>query len=394
MKIRSILSYLLLRCFPWLSKALFVLYRRFALLTVAKSASSKEAQKISGGVTSTNFDPSSKLLIVVPSERFHQASWTAGGGNYFYEIYESALENLSISKIDYFVFTDRDPIYDGFRNLADLLVDGEYTHCLALTESDPNCATSWNWDYFARILHRSWNGMFIGLATDSVYLLQQLRFSQFNKIYGRSLLIGIDVKPQYLYLSGSNYFGPVFLPISNKSINSIDEELSNYVSSEKQHDVVFSGKMYPYRIEALEELSFLNLNLGVNPHLNIDDDESEPTYIQYIRSLRLGRFALNLARAGGINKKQLKSRVLEAGLFGVPVLSDESELSGIFFELNQHFLSLTISEDSHHLSNFLQDNTAYERLVKDAQLKARSLAPSSFWKVVSESCLAYALNEK
>jgi hypothetical protein len=346
------------------------------------------------GVTAATFDPSSKLLIVVPHERFHQASWRAGGGNFFYEIYESALENLSISKIDYFIFTDGDSIYDGYHNLADLLVAEEYTHCFALTESDPNCATSWNWDYLAMFLAKMWNGMFIGLATDSVYLLQQLRFSQFNKIYGRSLLIGIDVKPQYLYLSGSNYFGPVFLPISNKSINSIDEELSNYISSEKQYDVVFSGKMYPYRIEALEELSFLNLNLGVNPHFNIDDDESESTYIQYIRSLRLGRFALNLARAGGIDKKQLKSRVLEAALFGVPVLSDESELSGLYFDLNQHFLSLNTSEDLDNLGNFLQDDAAYQKLAQDAQLKARALASSSFWKVVSESCLAYTLSVK
>ncbi len=394
MNIRSILSYLLLRCFPWLSKALFVLYRRFVLLTVAESASTKEAQKISHGVPTTTFDPSSKLLIVVPSERFHQSSWMAGGGNYFYEIYESALESLSISKIDYFVFTDGDSIYDGFRNLADLLVDGGYTHCFALIESDPNCATSWNWDYFARILDGSWNGMFIGLATDSVYLLQQLRFSQFLKLYKKSILIGIDVKPQDLYVPEYNYFGPVFLPISSKSIDWIDTELVNYVSPETKFDVVFSGKIYPYRVEVLKVLARLNLNLSINPHLNVDGNQYQSTYIQYIRSLRLGRFALNLARAGGIDKKQLKSRVLEAALFGVPVLSDESELSGMFFELNQHFLSLNISEDSHHLSNFLQDHTAYERLVQDAQQKARSLASSSFWKVVSESCLAYTLNVK
>ena len=394
MKIRSILSYLLLRCFPWLSKALFVLYRRFALLTVANGASSKEAQKIGDGVTSTTFDPSSKLLIVVPSERFHQASWTAGGGNYFYEIYESALENLSISKIDYFVFTDRDPIYDGFRNLADLLVDGEYTHCLALTESDPNCATSWNWDYFARILHRSWNGMFIGLATDSVYLLQQLRFSQFLKLYKKSILIGIDVKPQDLYLPAYNYFGPVFLPISSKSIDWVDTELVKYISPEKKYDVVFSGKIYPYRVDALKKVSRLNFNVSINPHLNVDGNLSRSTYIQYIRSLRLGRFALNLARAGGIDKKQLKSRVLEAALFGVPVLSDESELSGLYFDLNQHFLSLNISEDLDNLGNFLQDDAAYQKLAQDAQLKARSIASSSFWDVVRESCLANSLNAK
>lgn len=394
MKIRSSLSYLFLRYFPSLSKALFVLYRRFVLLTATKCATNKEDQAPFKDVTALTFDPSSKLLIVVPHERFQHASWKAGGGNYFYEIYESARENLVISKIDYFIFTDGDSIYDEFRNLADLLVDGEYTHCFALTESDPNSATSWNWDHFARILHKSWNGMFIGLATDSVYLLLQLRFSQFIKLYEKSILIGIDVKPQCLYLSEHNYFGPVFLPISNKSINLIDEELSNYVSSEKQYDVVFSGKMYPYRVEALEKLPFLDLNLGVNPHLNVDGNQSQSTYIQYIKSLRLGRFALNLARAGGSNRKQLKSRVLEAALFGVPVISDESELSGMFFELNQQFLSLNIFEDSHYLRNLLQDDAAYQKFAQDAQLKARSIASSSFWDLVSESCLAYTLNVK
>jgi hypothetical protein len=108
----------------------------------------------------------------------------------------------------------------------------------------------------------------------------------------------------------------------------------------------------------------------------------------------LGRFALNLARAGGIDKKQLKSRVLEAALFGVPVLSDETELSGLYFDLNQHFLSLNNSEGLANVGNFLQDDAAYEKFAKDAQLKARSIASSLFWDVVSESCLAYTLNAK
>lgn len=394
MKIRSTSSYLVLHYFPSLSKALFALCRRFALLAVTKSASSRDSQVLTKGVTTTTFEPSSKLLIIVPYECFHHASWGAGGGNYFYEIYESALENLTISKIDYFIFTDGDSIYDGFRKLADFLVDGEFTHCFALTESDPNCATSWNWDYFARILHRSWNGMFIGLSTDSVYLLQQLRFSQFLKLYKKSILIGIDVKPQDLYIPAYNYFGPVFLPISSKSIDWIDAELRNYVSPERKFDVVFSGKMYPYRVDALKEVSRLNLNMSINPHLNINSNQSQSTYGQYIRSLRLGRFALNLARAGGIDKKQLKSRVLEAMLFGVPVLSDEFELSGLYFDLNQHFLSLNISEDLDKLDNFLQDDAAYQKFAQDAQQKARSIASSSFWDVVSESCLAYTLNAK
>ena len=394
MKIRSSLSYLLLRHFPWLSKALFVLSRRFVLLTVTKSASNKEAQKIGDGVTTTSFDSSSKLLIVVPFERFHQASWRAGGGNYFYEIYESAVENLSISKIEYFIFTDGDSIYDGFRKLADLLVDGEFTHCFALTESDPNCATSWNWDYFARILHRSWNGMFIGLATDSVYLLQQLRFSRFLNLYKKSIMIGIDVKPQDLYIPKYNYFGPVFLPISKKSIDWIDAELANCITPKAKFDIVFSGKIYPYRVDALKQVSRLNLNVSINPHLNVDGNQSQPTYVQYIKSLRLGRFALNLARAGGTNKMQLKSRVLEAALFGVPVLSDESELSSLYFDLNQNFFSLNISEDSNNLSNFLQDDATYQKIVQAAQQKARSIASTSFWDVVSESCLVYTLNAK
>lgn len=384
------MSYLFLRYLPWVSIRLFSLYRHFALLNHDNQAA-RDCGYLSKKSTSATFDPSSSLLIIVPSERFHDASWKTGGGNYFYEIFESALENLPISKIDYYIFSNEINIYDDFRKLADFIVNGGYTHCLASTESDPGCATSWNWDFFAMNLQNLWEGMFLGLATDSVYLLQQLRFSHLNKIYDRSILIGIDVKPCYLYLSSHNYFGPVFLPISSKSINRIDDELANCDPVEKKFDVVFSGKIYPYRVRALRKLSRHNLNIGINPHLKVESNGSESTYLGYIKALQTGRFTLNFARAGGINKQQLKSRVLESSLFGVPVLSDESDLSGIFFNLNGHFLFFKITEDFYNLNIFLQDNDSYLRLARESQIEARSIASSSFWDVVNKSFLAYSL---
>ena len=332
------------------------------------------------------FNHISKLLIVVPEDRYLDKSWIPGGGNFYFEILQSAREQLKIDEISFFVFPKSNYQSQGFSNLLEVILSQNYTHCLASIETDPDDHKSWNWDDFGRKLNMFWTGKFIGLSTDSAYLLHQLRFSAFNSQYSNSLLLGIDVRFTNSYLTAEIFAGPVFLPISSKSIEvlSVQDAQTSVV---KKFDVVFVGKIYPYREPVLDYLSGLGLNLGINPHFKHNNHNEAPEFQDYIRALRMGRLALNLSRAGGIDLKQLKSRALEAPLFGTPVLSDDISLTSEYFRLNEEFLGFDYnSETIRSVLKVLDDEAAYQNLTIKAQLRAKSIASSAFWDLIQERC--------
>ncbi len=332
------------------------------------------------------FDHKSKLLIVVPEDRYLDKSWIPGGGNLYFEILQSAREQLKIDEINYFVFPKSNYQSQGFANLLEVILSQNYTHCLASIETDPDDHKSWNWDDFGRNLNMFWTGTFIGLSTDSVYLLHQLRFSAFNSQYPNSILLGIDVSLMNIYLTAEIFAGPVFLPISSKSIEvlSVQDAQTSVV---RKFDVVFVGKIYPYREPVLEYLSGLGLNIGINPHLKQNNHDEVPEFRDYIRALRMGRLALNLSRAGGVDLNQLKSRALEAPLFGTPVLSDDISLTSKYFRLNEEFLGFNYhSETIRNVLKVLDDEVAYQNLTVKAQLRATSISSSAFWDLIQKRC--------
>ena len=332
------------------------------------------------------FNLNSKILIVVPEERYLDKSWGPGGGNFYFEILQSAREQLKINEINFFVFPKSSYKSDGFADLLEVVVSQNYTHCLAPIETDPDDINSWNWDDFGKELYKYWKGKFIGLSTDSVYLLHQLRFAAFNKQYPNSILLGIDVCPTFGYLSSEIFVGPVFLPISSKSFEVLSI-LEEQTFSAREFDVVFVGKIYPYREPVLEYLSGLGLNIGINPHLQQNNLDEVPKFQDYIRALRMGRLALNLSRAGGVDLNQLKSRALEAPLFGTPVLSDDISLISAYFRLNEEFLGFNYHSDTiKSILKVLDDEVAYQNLTTKAQLRAESISSSVFWNLIQKRC--------
>lgn len=329
----------------------------------------------------------SKLLVVVSSELAETSRWDFAQGTYMFEILESAKEYLN-SQVELFVFRKEKSMITEFNRLERKLVEDRFTHLLASLESDPG-SPSWNWDYFAHRAGRSWNGMVIGLSTDSVYRLHQLRFNRFVGKFRNTCVVGIDAVMDEKYLNANNHYGPTLLPISKKSIDIIDQKLKGYSLEGDPSAVAFVGAMYPYRLKLIEKLRKINLDVVVNPHTagSSESTKNNASYVNYVRALRKGKLALNLSRANGINVNQLKSRVLESPVFGVPVLSDDRELASRFFDCDSEFVFFQANRRSiETISKVVNCDDELINISKAAQKKARAIAQSCFWETVRIAC--------
>jgi hypothetical protein len=329
----------------------------------------------------------SRLLIVAPSSEVRSPKWNFGQGTILFEILESGKEVLDID-IELFVFDAKKTLIQEFDRLCQFLILGQFTHLLINLESDPR-EGGWTWDYFAKKAEKSWHGSIIGLSTDGVYRLHQLRFERFIKLFPKTVIVNIDVVMDGKYLKSLNHHGPTLLPISRKSIGVIDAELSLLSEIEVRHDVAFVGTMYAYRKDIVAKIERLGLPVVVNPtrDKSANNVELSRGYVSYIDSLRQSRFSLNLSRSNGMDVKQLKSRVLESPIFGIPVLSDEKKLMSTYFCENSDFLFFEPTRSSiKRVSSLVKNQSEYSDMALSAREKARAIAQSAFWDTVQVAC--------
>lgn len=386
--IRTFLSSHFLEHFPAASSFLFKTLRNRVILK-SHGISVKERFHYSETLSKSDLaiNENSRILLIVPSKQLSASNWGFAQGVYLHEIWASGKEYLKV-EIEIFSFDETAYEMDEFDRLLMELVGGNYSHLLTSLESNPG-ATSWNWDYFAARALDIWSGLVIGLSTDSVYRKHQIQFQRFVSIYGKSVIIGIDVVPDLKYLKLKNYYGPTLLPISKASIAQIDRDLPNALSRLQSHqcDVVFVGEVYPYREAQLKRILDMGVDLSINPHRSHLDDTDGRGYVDYVAATCSGFLTLNLSRANGLKYSQLKSRVLEGPVFGTPVLSDENNLSTIFFDPDKEFIYFDGSDESLlRVIEQTKDKEMISNMSKSVKLKARGIAQSAFWDTVIFAC--------
>ena len=382
--IRNFLSTHLLEHFPAVSSFLFKTLRNRVILKsygISVKKRCQHSETLSKSDLAIN--EKSKILLIVPSKKLSASNWGFAQGVYLHEIWASGKEYLKV-EIEIFSFDETAYGKDEFDRLLMELVGGNYSHLLTSLESNPG-STFWDWDYFAARALDIWSGLVIGLSTDSIYRKHQIQFQRFVSIYGKTVIIGIDVVPDTKYLESKNYYGPTLLPISKASIAQIDRYLPNASSrlQSRQYDVVFVGEVYPYREAQLKRILDMRVDLSINPHRSPLDDTEGKGYVDYVAAICSGFLTLNLSRANGVNHAQLKSRVLEGPVFGAPVLSDEKNLSAIFFDPDKEFIYFDGSDESLlRAIEQTKDKDMISNMSKSAKLKARGIAQSAFWNTV------------
>ena len=322
-------------------------------------------------------------VVIVPMQGPSFDTWKPAGGNFFYEIAQSAREYAGADKVSIFeVRADESPA-DWHERLIRYVVDSGATHLMGQTECDPTTSNDQTWDVLWEQLAPRWDGVFLGVMFDSAFRMITLSARRIASISDRFVVVDICMPMDDSMKRGRPEVGPVNMPISDESLEALDAEIGEV---EQIHDVSFIGALYPYRVEMIEALRAHGVDVAVNPHRadeTRDFHESrtnQPTYVDYMRGLAQSKMTINFSVSSSLNGQQLKTRILEGSSMGCLVLTDDVDRSDRFWVPGDEVGYFTEpSEVPALVESYLADPERLASAQAAGKARARSINVTSFW---------------
>jgi hypothetical protein len=276
-------------------------------------------------------EKSKSLLIVIPSN--YAKNWKPAEGNFYFEIFESAKEKYPEWEVKVY-HCEEEKEWHGDLSTHIKVMNPDIL--LISSELDPNGTSEWSLDLFVYNLSKVWHGTICYLLFDSAFPLHVWRIKRLIRINSMCFIVAIDRDLSIEEKMSALCVGPIFLPISQKSMEIIRELIAAKIKEESLEPmfISFIGQEYPYRKKLLVNIEREFPNLKINPQLDMANPKS---YLSYMTALSLSTYTVNLSRQHVIKRNQLKCRVLEAALTGSHVISDELKYTGVFLEVNKHF---------------------------------------------------------
>jgi hypothetical protein len=327
-------------------------------------------------------------LVVTAHHGPDAHNWHIAGGNIGFETYLSAVELLGEENVSLFGAGKDEPEVSWHSRLLELMAEKKATHLIGQIEIDPNQALNWSWDVLATVFNEYWDGVFIGLMYDSAFEWLQLKTKRIGKIYPRVLYVDICEPITGYVVPGRPEVGPVTMPMSQASVNRINEYVSGL---EKVHQVSFIGALYDYRVDLINALKSDGFDVVVNPHrpdttVNyLDSRTNQPTYLDYMAGLARSELTINFSLASGGPHEQYKIRVQEASLVGTICLTDDRERTRLFFEPNEYRFFESISSIEKVVESTLSDPNQLANDQNAAKKRAQALAKTDFWGKINET---------
>lgn len=180
--------------------------------------------------------------------------------------------------------------------------------------------------------------------------------------------------------------GPVNMPVSRASMELLRQRLA-LVSVE--FDMSFIGALYPYRQRMLEQLKASGLSIVVNPHRSDvtrsfeESRANQPSWLDYMAGLATSRATLNFSESSARGSQQLKTRVLEAGLAGTLLITDDRNLTSRFWYPGDEFLEFSDVQELLEIACQIQSDISKTDVMSEAFAKrAQLLAHTHFWGAV------------
>ena len=322
-------------------------------------------------------------VVIVPMEGPSYPDWKPAGGNFFYEISQSAREYAGAERITVFEVFAGEKSADWHERLIRFLVAEHATHLVAQIEVDPNPPNQATWDVLWEQLAPRWGGVFLGVMFDSAFRMITLSAQQIAKSSDRFMVVDICMPMDGAMKRGRPEVGPVNMPISNESLAALDDAIGNV---EQIHDVSFIGALYPYRVEMIEALRAHGVDVAVNPHRADETRDfresrtNQPTYVDYMRGLAQSKMTINFSVSSSLNGQQLKTRILEGSSMGCLVLTDDVDRSDRFWVPGDEVGYFTDPSDVPALvESYLADPERLARVQAAGKARARSINVTSFW---------------
>lgn len=356
-----------------LNPAVYVRRYRYLLSLKKESRTLVSSHKRNFATGTSKFIFFKKIIVIVPLDS--SDDWSSASGNWFYEIYTSAIDFFPEHKIE--VFFIRDYGSSWFEVLFEKISINPQTSILSFIENDSSeNMNGINFEHLIKLRH-IWRGIIMGVIFDSVWpntLNHAFLLSHMDK---GIVIVSIDRSIKSALPRNSSQCGPIFLPISKETILQFQKIAKN---NSKSIELSFIGKTYPSRIHIID----LVLKTYPDLHLKYELDNNRPNYSFYITKLASSHFTLNLARANAQSVFQLKCRVLEAALVGTIVVTDEKRYIRKYFPKSDF---VYFYRPGTMLSKINKLKLTRSKIQMELQTAAESIAPSDFWRKICNSII-------
>ncbi|MCX6431872.1 MAG: glycosyltransferase [Actinobacteria bacterium] len=337
-------------------------------------------------------------LVVVPQIGPDAPTWKPAGGNFFYEIAQAAREYAGADKVTIFGVDAAESPAAWHQRLIRFLISSEATHVIGQVESDPNSSgASQTWDTLWSQLSTRWDGVLLGVVTDSSFRYITFAARRLARISSRFVLVDICIPMDGVMKRGRVEVGPVNMPVSNETLAVIDEHSAGL---SKIYDVAFIGVLYPYRIEMLDDLRALGVRVAVNPHRGDDNPSdltgdlraNQPSWLDYMLALAQSNLVLNFSQSSAGPYQQLKTRVLEASALGCVILTDDVDRTDRFWVPEEEYgYFATLADVPAVVERFLADPAKLAAAQAAAKARARAINVTSFWGGIEDGLRARGL---
>jgi hypothetical protein len=334
-------------------------------------------------------------VVIVPMQGPSFETWKPAGGNFFYEIAQSAREYAGADKVSIFEVLAEESPADWHERLIRYLVSSQATHLMGQTECDPTTSGDQTWDVLWEQLAPRWDGVFLGVMFDSAFRMITLSARRIASISDRFVVVDICMPMDDTMKRGRPEVGPVNMPISNESLAALDEAIGDV---EQIYDVSFIGALYPYRVEMIETLRAHGVDVAVNPHRADETRDfresrtNQPTYVDYMRGLAQSKMTINFSVSSSLNGQQLKTRILEGSSMGCLVLTDDVDRSDRYWVPGDEVGYFTDPSDVPALvESYLADPERLARVQAAGKARARSINVTSFWGGIDAGLAARGL---
>ena len=336
-----------------------------------------------GGYAPPVFVERAPHIVVVPQEGPGFPSWRAGTRNFYFEAWRSAQEQFGAEHVSVLAVAAGEPPHAWHRRLMDHVHSVGATHIVTHIEHDPGSPDAWTWDVLWNALTPTWDGVLLGVMFDSAFPLVTMKARRVARMSPNFVAVDICTSMDDVLMHGRSEVGPVTMPMSSESIELIRDRIADI---EPTHDVSFIGVLYPYRLELLEHLRSLGIEVAINPHradASFDQDRSrndQPGWLDYMAGLASSRMTINFSRFSSGDAEQLKTRVIEATMAGTLLLTDDQHSTNVYFTPGVEYGYFSnVNELPAVIQAWLSSPDRLDAGRRAAQQKAFSIAHQDFW---------------
>ena len=339
------------------------------------------------------FRPRPVHVVVVPQHGPGDARYAPAKWNIYFEAETSLREVIGENGVSVLPVGELEQLESWMPRLLEHVREFEATHILTHIETDPgNQVENWNWDLvLAKLLESGWDGAILGVNFDSAFKWIRARSRRLARMSPQFVAVDICMPLDNQLVAQRTEVGPVNMPVSQETVKIVNNSLA---SIEKRFDVSFIGALYPYRVELIESLRDRGIDVAVNPHRTDETTDlassraNQPTWIEYMQGLASSHMTINFSRSSAGPYEQLKTRVIEAGLAGTYLLTDDQDRTRLFFPPDEFSTFNSVEDLPDLIESLLRDRADLDARARRAQVRARELAVTNFWSGIDQGLVA------